>query len=355
MKKADWLSRERTGFNQGSERGGRSKKVAAEDSRVSLSWDEALEAMLKVRHGLSDYARRDYRRLVAQFYGIPGVSFGQNEERYADGFFNDEGIKPRTRNNRIAYLTAFWNACVERGWLAQMPVPKGRYRKSKVCPNHVWLQMNERQKLLEAFQRRSRETDSWPALRDYAMVLVALTSGVRTSELRALKAEHFDFEGNVIRLPESITKTSRARNVPFTEPRVKKVVSEAMEWHRRLFGTMPGCPLFCTETGTEMSEENFLRRFKRVAKGIGENLTPYKLRHLFGAMSVASGAVDISCLQETMGHASLTTTEQYLKFDNKRMVKAYTRANLLGLSPEDGDIASDLIRKGRRLHKDKAA
>lgn len=318
---------------------------------MSFSWEEALDQMLNFKPYLSDYARRDYRRLVGQFYQIPGVTFGQNEEQFADLFFNDDTIKPRTRNNRIAYLTAFWNACVERNWLTQMPVPKGRYRKRKVRPNHVWLQAGERQRLLDAFQRRFRETNSWPTLRDYAMVLVALTSGVRTSELRALKAEFFDFEGHVIRLPGSITKTSQGRDVPFTESRVKKIVWEAIEWHRRFFGKTPGIPLFCTETGTQMSEENFLRRFKRVAKDVGVNLTPYKLRHLFGAISIASGAVDISCVQETMGHASLSTTAQYLKFDNKRMVNAYRRANLLGLSPEDSDIAPASIRKGRRLRK----
>jgi site-specific recombinase XerD len=320
-------------------------------SEVATGWAEALQEMLRIKRGLSDFTRRDYRRLVSQFYSMSGVEFGRNEADFADAFFQAGAIKQRTRNNRIAYLMAFWNFCVERGWLGDLPVPKKWYKKKSVVPDQFWLKPEQRSALLDSFRSLTTRRDSWAALRDYAMVLVALSSGVRTSELRALKKEDFDFDSNVIRLSAEITKTSRPRHVPFVESRARKAVAEVIDWYERLFGKNHEGPLFCTETGEKMSQENFLRRFNRVAKRINPKLTPYKLRHVFAVLSLSQQKVPINILQETMGHASITTTAQYLHSDPDRILAAYEGASFLGKTGEVDPPCSGQLRYGRRLHK----
>lgn len=75
-----------------------------------------------------------------------------------------------------------------------------------------------------------------------AMLVVALHTGMRLSEIRLLNWSHIDRKAGMIRLPGEITKTKRARSVPLTAP----VLTELESLPRHLHGfviTYNGHPL----------------------------------------------------------------------------------------------------------------
>jgi len=304
------------------------------------TWEGTLEVFLRGKPDLAETTRRDYLRHVRAFYSQPGARFGRNERRYVDGFFRDPHLKPRTRNNRIAYLKAFWHFCLKQGIFQGTEIDLDEIRKTKAEVRVVWLDQEEMEALLESLEARLERLDSWAALRDRAMVILGITSGLRTSELRGLKIGDVSFERGVVHVRPEIAKTSRARAVPFVDRRARKVLAETIAMHRRLFRN-DELPLFCNERGDELKQEAYFRRFREICseaekilkrkRGPGARelrLTPYDLRHLFAARSVSMGQ-DLELVRETMGHQSILTTQQYMAFGNRRVVEEYAKLDLL--------------------------
>jgi len=311
------------------------------------TWENALEVFLRGKPDIAETTRRDYLRHVRSFYSQPGVRFAVNEEQFFDTFFRDPRLKPRTRNNRIAYMKSFWHFCLKLGILQGMGDDLGEIRKTKAETRVVWLDQEEMDALLESLEVRLERLDSWAALRDRAMVILAITSGLRTSELRGLTIGDVSFERGVVHVRPEIAKTARARAVPFVDRMARKVMAEVIATHRKLFRD-DRMPLFCNERGSELKQEAYFRRFREICseaekilkrkRGPGARelrLTPYDLRHLFAARSVSMGQ-DLELVRETMGHQSILTTQQYMAFGNRRVVEEYGKIDLL---------------QGRRLEK----
>lgn len=61
---------------------------------------------------------------------------------------------------------------------------------------------------------------------------------------------------------------------------------------------------------TEQSIRNMIKKYTRLA-GIERNITPHMFRHSFATYLIEAG-VDISCLQQILGHSSIKTTQIYI-------------------------------------------
>ena len=321
------------------------------------TWEDTLEVFLRGKPDLAETTRRDYLRLVRAFYSQPGVRFGKNEESFFNSFFRDPRLKPRTRNNRIAYMKAFWHFCLKQGILQGMEIDLDEIRKTKAEVRVVWLDQEEMEALLESLDVRLERLDSWAALRDRAMVILAITSGLRTSELRGLKIGDVSYERGVVHVRPEIAKTSKARAVPFVDRRARKALAETIAMHRRLFRN-DEAPIFCNERGDELKQEAYFRRFRAICSEAEEilrrkrgpgarelRLTPYDLRHLFAARSVSMGQ-DLELVRETMGHQSILTTQQYMAFGNRRIVEEYGKLDLLEGRKLEKPVSE---RRARRL------
>jgi len=168
---------------------------------------------------------------------------------------------------------------------------------------------------------RAPDVDTDLGLRDRAMLELMYASGLRVSELVALKTLHVSLNEGVLRI---MGKGSKERLVPFGE--------EAREWLQRYMGqarpTMLGQrqteDLFVTTSGstpgTAMSRVMFWSLVKRYAlqAGITAPLSPHTLRHAFATHLLNHGA-DLRAVQMLLGHADISTTTIYTHVARERL------------------------------------
>ena len=148
-------------------------------------------------------------------------------------------------------------------------------------------------------------------LRDRAMLETLYATGLRVSELVALKIFEVNLDANVVRV---LGKGSKERLVPLGE--------EAADWISRYLKTRDGRSdaLFVTGRGSGMTRQAFWHLIRRYgARAIpGKKLSPHVLRHAFATHLINHGA-DLRVVQLLLGHADISTTQIYTHVARERL------------------------------------
>jgi len=161
-------------------------------------------------------------------------------------------------------------------------------------------------------------------LRDQAMLHLAFAAGLRVSELVGLRLDQFDDAA----MPSLhvIGKGRRERILPLWQDSGRAI--------RRWVAVRPrtGDPqLFLNAGGRAMTRSGFeyiLRKHAAVAATVepsivGKHVTPHVLRHSC-AMHTLQATGDVRKVSLWLGHASVQTTEMYLRADPTEKLEALT-------------------------------
>jgi integrase/recombinase XerD len=154
-------------------------------------------------------------------------------------------------------------------------------------------------------------------LRDRAMLEVLYASGLRVSELVALKVFEVNLDAGVLRI---LGKGSKERLVPLGEEAVDWVRRYQREARPRLMRRAASDALFVTGRGAGMTRQAFWHAIKRHgARAIpGKSLSPHVLRHAFATHLINHGA-DLRVVQMLLGHADISTTQIYTHVARERL------------------------------------
>ena len=154
-------------------------------------------------------------------------------------------------------------------------------------------------------------------LRDRAMLETLYATGLRVSELVALKTFELDLDSNVVRV---FGKGAKERMVPLGE--------EAADWLQRYFssarisllGKRKSDAIFLTARGAGMTRQAFWHLIRRYgARAVpGKKLSPHVLRHAFATHLINHGA-DLRVVQMLLGHADISTTQIYTHVARERL------------------------------------
>jgi len=148
-------------------------------------------------------------------------------------------------------------------------------------------------------------------LRDRAMLETLYATGLRVSELVALKLFEAKLDAGVVRVTG---KGSKERLVPLGE--------EAVHWIERYLEDRKGGAdaLFLTSRGAGMTRQAFWHLIRRYgARAIpGKKLSPHVLRHAFATHLINHGA-DLRVVQLLLGHADISTTQIYTHVARERL------------------------------------
>ena len=154
-------------------------------------------------------------------------------------------------------------------------------------------------------------------LRDRAMLETLYATGLRVSELVALKTYEVNLDANVLR---AMGKGSKERLVPLGE--------EAADWIAKYLKTRNGKSntLFITSRGGGMTRQAFWHLIRRYgARAIpGKKLSPHVLRHAFATHLINHGA-DLRVVQMLLGHSDLSTTQIYTHIARARLQELHAR------------------------------
>jgi site-specific recombinase XerD len=169
------------------------------------------------------------------------------------------------------------------------------------------------------------DTSTWTGRRDHALLLVAVQTGLRVSELTGLKISDIKLgTGPTLRCHG---KGRKERATPLT----RQTVDVLREWLAERGGD-PTDPVFPTGRGTRLSRDAVERL---VAKHVqtatrtcpsltSKKITPHVLRHS-AAMALLHSGVDITVIALWLGHESPATTRVYLHADMALKEQALAR------------------------------
>lgn len=163
-------------------------------------------------------------------------------------------------------------------------------------------------------------------LRDRAMLEIMYGSGLRVSELMALKCEDVDLRARLVR---PFGKGGKERQVPLGDGAHDTLTAYLASARPRILAKKPPTPfLFVTRQGGPMTRRHFLMLVKAYAReaGIVRTISPHVLRHSF-ATHLLSGGADLRAIQEMLGHASVQTTQRYTHVDVARLREVYDRTH----------------------------
>jgi integrase/recombinase XerD len=146
------------------------------------------------------------------------------------------------------------------------------------------------------------------ALRDTAIILTLLDSGLRAQELCDLQVKDYDkLRG---RLHVRHGKGDKSRFVPLCS-RSQQAIQDYLNSRPK---AKQGDPLFSTRTNTHILRDNLGNILEGIASGAGvSRANPHRWRHTFAIGFLRAGG-NALLLQKLMGHATLEMTMKYVKF-----------------------------------------
>ncbi|MDT8285630.1 MAG: tyrosine recombinase XerC [Elusimicrobiales bacterium] len=160
------------------------------------------------------------------------------------------------------------------------------------------------------------------APRDYAILALLYSAGLRRSEVTGLNVGDVDFYSGFARV---MGKGSKERLVPVGD---KALESLRAYLASRPEGRAPARPLFLNARGGRLSGHGVALIVKKMARQarFARGLNPHALRHSFATHLLDHGC-DLRSVQEMLGHKNLETTQVYTHVSLERLKEVYDKAH----------------------------
>ncbi|MBU1121351.1 MAG: site-specific tyrosine recombinase XerD [Candidatus Omnitrophica bacterium] len=160
-------------------------------------------------------------------------------------------------------------------------------------------------------------------IRERAILELMYATGLRVSELAALKISDINLEVGFIKCKG---KGSKERIVPLGGV-AKKFLEKYLSGIRDLFlKEKISFFLFVRQGGKTLSRQSVWKIIKKVVEKaqIKKKVSPHTLRHSFATHLLERGA-DLRSIQEMLGHASITTTQIYTHINQVRLKEIHRK------------------------------
>jgi site-specific recombinase XerD len=165
------------------------------------------------------------------------------------------------------------------------------------------------------------DTGNAAGLRDRAMMMLMLDSGLRVSEVIAVEADRLDWLHCTLAV---MGKGRKERMVPFSA----KTGQTLLEYARSRAEGMIQAPYFFLGRTGQALERNKIRKLVRkygAKAGIqGVRVSPHTLRHTFAIFYLRGGG-DLFTLQEILGHSTLDMTRRYVNLARHDIVDQHKK------------------------------
>jgi integrase/recombinase XerD len=242
----------------------------------------------------------------------------------------DRGNSVRTRNARLAALRSFYRfaqlRCPEHAALIArvlaIPQKQGEHKLISFLANQ------EADALLAAPDR-----STWTGRRDHAILLLAIQTGMRVSELAGLRRSDLHLgPGAHVRCQG---KGRKERATPLT----RQTAAAIRNWtNERPPG--PATPVFAGHRETPLTRSAIAKMVARHVRSAsascpslaGKRISPHTLRHT-AAMRLLRAGIDTSVIALWLGHERAETTQVYLHADLVLKEKALQRTAPLQVPP----------------------
>ncbi|HBH06838.1 MAG TPA: integrase [Flavobacteriales bacterium] len=297
------------------------------DSANSLMLERFIDFLTSEKR-YSEHTIRAYRSDLDQFFSF--LDFDDEMDSYSNIKASDIkewivemvnlGISSRTVNRKISSVKSFFRFLMRGGTLNNDPTEQIVSPKmTKNLPDFV------SEKDMEILENSNLFGNDFEGIRDKLIIEIFYQTGMRVSEVVALKRNQFVGSPNSIKI---LGKRNKERLIPINVSLLnlindylkerEKLGSQAEE----LFITTNGKPMYSRLMYSVVN--NFLTKVTTVSKR-----SPHTLRHTFATHMLNRGA-DLNTIKELLGHSSLAATEVYThnSFEQLKLIhkQAHPRA-----------------------------
>lgn len=287
---------------------------------LTVKWEETLDSFLlwKKAEGKSERTIKDYGYHVRKFFKYcPNVSLSNTEDlRNCIMNYMAEPAKPAYYNNKMVYLKTFFNWCLSEKSLTENPLKD--FKRRKADERIVQINMDVIKNLLSL-----PDQSTFPGLRDYALILLHLDTGIRPKEALSLLVTSFNSHALEVYVQAENAKTRISRTLPissFTAKAIEKLIKvRSSYWNEEI-------PIFCTCEGKKMLVNGWCKRINKYGSKLGVNMYPYQFRHVFALEFLRNGGNSFA-LQKMMGHADLNMTKRYIFLANTDIKEQHKTAS----------------------------
>lgn len=251
---------------------------------------------------------------------------------FLDHLESGRGNKAQSRNVRLAAIRSLFRHVASKEPLVMrqcqriVDLPNKRHERGSVC----WLTAEETEALVDA-----PDLDTWYGRRDRALLMLAVQTGLRVSELTGLGIGDVDLgRGPHVRC---LGKGRKERATPL---RAADTVKVLRDWIEERGDDDARAPLFPSNRGRALSRdavERIVKKHSRTAAAacpsIGDkNVSPHVLRHS-SAMAMLHEDIDSTIIALILGHESVETTQAYVHADPRLKERALEKTRPVGVTP----------------------
>jgi len=249
---------------------------------------------------------------------------------FLDHLEKERGNGVRSRNARLAAIHSFFRyvALQDPGHSAViqrvLAIPSKRYDRTTI----QFLTREEVNALLAA-----PDQSAWAGRRDRTLLLLAVQTGLRVSELTGLQCQDV-----VLGTGAHVRCRGKGRKERCT-PLSTEAVAALRQWLRERAGG--DCdPLFPNARGGRLSHDGLqyllskhMAAAQRKCPALGtKHISPHGLRHT-AAMNLLQHGVDRAVIALWLGHETVETVQVYLHADLELKEQALARTTPLGVKP----------------------
>lgn len=257
---------------------------------------------------------RDQLRLFAEFCEKQGLGEIRSvRERHIEKYLSEMRLRPNRRwkgdvspvtvKKRAIGLRTFFLFAKQRRWIKtnlakRIEIPRGGRRRPKaLTPSQVVQFLNVARWEPDALR-----------LRDYALIILMLDSGLRLAEVMNLKISDVDFERGLIQVRHGKWDNDRGTVMRNETAALLKVYA----------GPRASCveprlmPVFVRANDAPLSRKMIYKLVKRRGKetGLEREVSPHRLRHTWLTEYLNNGG-KIHTARDLAGHGSVNTTIGY--------------------------------------------
>lgn len=292
-----------------------------------LSYLETFTRQLTAERQMSPHTVSNYQRDIRAFFTwFDSAELPKLERRSMQLYvaaLSREKKAPATIARKLSALRQYFDFLIEQNKLNNNPAdgikaPKKANKLPKALP------VDDLNQLLDN-PADIFDLSKPLAVRDYAMMELLYSAGIRVAELASLNVSDIDLSHGKASV---IGKGNKQRDI-FLGSRAIAAVKQWLAVRTEILKEGKPCPaLWLNRYGKRLSIRGIQYQLKALGKRFNANLDlhPHQLRHSFGSHLLQSGA-DLRTVQELLGHSDISSTQIYTHLDFQHLAGVYDKAH----------------------------
>ena len=298
---------------------GRGKNGVSDNELVAYdsSVDFAVGAWLheKGNRTRSENTRRTYERIINDFRGKlrrVGTDLDGDTRSVAlvlQAWCGDNGASPATANQRCAVVSSFYRYCQRHGLLGVTDNPAARVERRPEQRYRTAQPLSH-----EVLRRKLADIDrmTLAGKRDYALILVGLTTGRRLAEIRNITPKDIEASGEsyIVTFPHA--KGGKVMRDKLSQPVGRALRDYLLGLSQEGYALRVDEPIWLSlsKNASHGKPLSILSIEYVCERRIGTSRF-HSLRHTF-AHAMESAGAKVSDIQARLGHSNIATTGIYL-------------------------------------------